>query len=211
MLLTARAIRVQLTQLGRTKPPLCVVSQRGSFTCMSGGFDWIVIGSGFGGSVSALRLAEKGYRVLVLEKGRRFSRQDFPKNNTELRNWLWMPALSARGIFQMSFLRHVTILHGVGVGGGSLVYANTLPEPKSAFFKAPSWGHLADWEQELAPHYKTAKAYVGRYALSGHYAWRQRACANRDGDRPPSRPPSDRCRRVLWQAWCRGSRPLFRR
>ncbi len=133
----------------------------------SGSYDWIIIGSGFGGSVSALRLAEKGYRVLVLEKGRRFARTDFPKNNTEVRDWMWAPGLGARGIFQMSFLRHVTILHGVGVGGGSLVYANTLPEPKRAFFEARSWAHLADWERELAPHYKTAKRMLGATRYPG--------------------------------------------
>lgn len=128
---------------------------------MSEHFDWIVIGSGFGGSTSALRLVEKGYRVLVLEKGRRFGRADFPKTNWELRRWLWQPNLGLRGIFQMSFLSHVTILHGVGVGGGSLVYANTLPTPKDGFFANPSWAHLADWKAELAPHYVTAKRMLG--------------------------------------------------
>jgi cholesterol oxidase len=124
-------------------------------------YDWIVIGSGFGGSVSALRLAEKGYRVLVLEKGRRFRPEDFAATNWDLKRWMWQPGLGLRGIFQMSFMEHVTILHGVGVGGGSLVYANTLPTPKEGFFRAPSWAHLADWERELAPHYATAKRMLG--------------------------------------------------
>jgi cholesterol oxidase len=124
-------------------------------------FDWIVIGSGFGGSVSALRLAEKGYRVLVIEKGKRFAASDFPKTNWDLRRWMWMPSAGLRGIFQMSFFEHVTILHGVGVGGGSLVYANTLPLPKDGFFKSPSWSHLADWAAELAPHYQTARRMLG--------------------------------------------------
>ena len=124
-------------------------------------YDWIIIGSGFGGSVSALRLAEKGYRVLVLEKGRRFSAEDFPESNWDLRRWMWMPAAGLKGIFQMSFLKHVTILHGVGVGGGSLVYANTLPTPKQSFFDAPSWSHLGDWQAELGPHYTTAKRMLG--------------------------------------------------
>jgi cholesterol oxidase len=124
-------------------------------------YDWIVIGSGFGGSVSALRLAEKGYRVLVLEKGRRFAPEDFPATNWDLKRWMWMPALGMRGIFQMSFLDHVTILHGVGVGGGSLVYANTLPHPKDRFFTSASWSHLANWKRELAPHYETARRMLG--------------------------------------------------
>jgi cholesterol oxidase len=124
-------------------------------------WDFIIVGSGFGGSVSALRLAERGYRVLVLEKGRRFAPEDFPRTNWDLRRWMWLPALGLRGIFQMSFLEHLTVLHGVGVGGGSLVYANTLPMPKSDFFQSPSWRHLGDWERELAPHYATARRMLG--------------------------------------------------
>ncbi len=124
-------------------------------------WDWIIVGSGFGGSVSALRLAEKGYRVLVLERGDRFSPGDFPRTNWNLRRWLWAPRLGLRGIFRMSFLDHVTVLHGVGVGGGSLVYANTLAGPPDDFFRAPSWGHLADWRAELAPHFATALRMLG--------------------------------------------------
>ena len=124
-------------------------------------YDFVVIGSGFGGSVSALRLSEKGYRVLVIEKGRRFRPEDFPKTNWDLKRWMWMPRAGLKGIFQMSFFEHVTILHGVGVGGGSLVYANTLPTPTDAFFKAPSWAHLADWKRELATHYDTALRMLG--------------------------------------------------
>jgi len=124
-------------------------------------WDWIVIGSGFGGSVSALRLVEKGYRVLLLEKGKRFQPQDFADNNWDLKRWMWMPGVGLQGIFQMSFLPHVTVMHGVGVGGGSLVYANTLPTPRDAFFEASSWGHLAEWKRELAPHYATAKRMLG--------------------------------------------------
>lgn len=124
-------------------------------------WDFVIIGSGFGGSVSALRLTEKGYRVLVLEKGRRFAKEDFAKDNWDLKRWLWEPKLGLWGIFQMSFFRHVTILHGVGVGGGSLVYANTLPTPPDPFFENPSWSKLADWKRELAPHYATAKRMLG--------------------------------------------------
>jgi cholesterol oxidase len=124
-------------------------------------YDWVIVGSGFGGSVSAHRLTQKGYKVLVIEKGRRFEPEDFPKTNWNLKRWMWNPAIGLKGFFQMSFLKHMTVLHGVGVGGGSLVYANTLPTPKSNFFQAKSWGHLADWEAELAPHYKTAKRMLG--------------------------------------------------
>lgn len=124
-------------------------------------YDYIVIGSGFGGSVSALRLSEKGYRVLVIEKGRRFSREDFPKDNTEFKRWYWMPAIGATGIFKLSVFKHITVAHGVGVGGGSLVYACTLPTPSDPFFRAESWGHLADWKGELAPHYDTALKMLG--------------------------------------------------
>jgi len=124
-------------------------------------FDAIVIGSGFGGSVSALRLSEKGHKVLVIEKGRRFGTGDFPKSNWDVRRWMWMPKAGLRGIFQMSFLEHVTVMHGVGVGGGSLVYANTLPVPKDDFFHATSWAELADWKRELEPHYKTAQRMLG--------------------------------------------------
>lgn len=134
---------------------------------MSAHYDWVIVGSGFGGSVSALRLSEKGYSVCVLEKGKRFAPADFPKTNWDLRRWMWMPSAGLRGIFQMSFLQHVTVLHGVGVGGGSLVYANTLPTPKLGFFQAKSWAHLADWRKELEPHYATAKRMLGATHVPG--------------------------------------------
>lgn len=124
-------------------------------------FDYIVIGSGFGGSVSALRLAEKGYRILVLEQGRRLGEQDFPKRNWNLRRWFWLPALRFFGFFRITWFRHITVLSGVGVGGGSLVYANTLPEPKKEFYQAASWAHLADWEKELADFYPLAMKMLG--------------------------------------------------
>jgi len=123
--------------------------------------DFAVVGSGFGGSVSALRLAEKGWRVVVFEKGKRFADGDYPKSNWNLPKWLWLPGLGFRGLFKMTFLKHVTALSGVGVGGGSLVYANTLPVPGDSFFGAPSWAALADWKTELEPHYATARRMLG--------------------------------------------------
>jgi len=119
-------------------------------------YDFVIIGSGFGGSVSALRLAEKGYKVLVIEKGKWFKPKDFPKTNWQLHKWLWLPALKFFGIQKVSFFRHISVLSGVGVGGGSLVYANTLPKPKTAFFQQGSWKNLDDWEQKLEPFYDKA-------------------------------------------------------
>lgn len=124
-------------------------------------YDYIIIGSGFGGSVSALRLAEKGFKVLVIEKGKWYSKNDFPKTNWNLKKWLWLPSLRFHGIMKMTFLRHIGIISGVGVGGGSLVYANTLPKPKSTFYNNGSWAKLENWETELAPHYETAWKMLG--------------------------------------------------
>ena len=124
-------------------------------------YDYVIIGSGFGGSVSALRLSEKGYKVLVIEKGKWYKAEDFAKNNWNLPKWLWLPALRWFGIMKISFFRHVSILSGTGVGGGSLVYANTLPIPKDTFFQSGSWNGLADWQNELAPFYQTAHRMLG--------------------------------------------------
>ncbi len=124
-------------------------------------FDYIIIGSGFGGSVSALRLSEKGYKVLVIEKGKWYKAPDFAKTNWDIKRWLWIPLLKCFGIMKMSFFRHITIISGVGVGGGSLVYANTLPIPKSTFFKTGSWSELNNWEEDLKPHYQTALKMLG--------------------------------------------------
>ncbi len=124
-------------------------------------YDYVIVGSGFGGSVSALRLSKKGYNVLVVEKGKWFKAKDFPKTNWNFRKWLWMPGLRFFGIMKLSVFRHVAILSGTGVGGGSLVYANTLPIPKSTFFKTGSWSKLNDWETELDPYYKEALRMLG--------------------------------------------------
>ncbi|MCX6055153.1 MAG: GMC family oxidoreductase [Chloroflexi bacterium] len=123
-------------------------------------FDFIVIGSGFGGSVSALRLTEKGYRVAVLEKGLRYEPADFPKTNWHLRRSVWMPRLGLLGIQALTLLRHVLVLHGVGVGGGSLVYANQLIEPDKAILDKLEWGS-EDWKERLAPHFLEAKRMLG--------------------------------------------------
>jgi cholesterol oxidase len=124
-------------------------------------FDYIIVGSGFGGSVAALRLSEKGYSVLVLEKGKRWKSSDFPRTNWNLRKWMWLPSLGFHGFFKLTFMRHVGILSGVGVGGGSLVYAGTLPRPEKAFFSSGSWAGLADWEKELEPYYREAEIMLG--------------------------------------------------
>ncbi len=123
-------------------------------------FDYIVIGSGFGGSVSALRLSEKGYKVAVLEKGRRWGKADFPKTNWNIRKYMWLPALGCYGYQMLTQLKHVLILHGGGVGGGSLVYANQLLVPPDEVFKHPEWG-IKDCKAALMPHYETAKKMLG--------------------------------------------------
>ena len=124
-------------------------------------FDWIIIGSGFGGSVSALRLSEKGYRVAVLEAGRRYADHEYAESSWQLRRWLWAPSLGLRGIFRLTPFRDIFIASGTAVGGGSAVYANTLYRAKTAFFDHPQWRDLADWARELAPHYATAERMLG--------------------------------------------------
>lgn len=124
-------------------------------------FDWLVIGSGFGGSVSALRLAEKGYRVAVLECGRRYRDEDFAESTWQLGRFLWAPLLGLKGILRLAPFRDVFAASGAGVGGGSIVYANTLYRAKPAFFSNGQWGALAPWSEVLAPHYDTAERMLG--------------------------------------------------
>ncbi len=124
-------------------------------------YDVVVVGSGFGGSVTALRLAEKGYRVHVIESGRRFADDDFAKTSWNLRRYLWAPRLKCFGVQRIHRLPNVMILAGAGVGGGSLNYANTLYVPPAAFFQDPQWADIADWQAELAPHYETASRMLG--------------------------------------------------
>jgi len=123
--------------------------------------DVLVIGSGFGGSVAALRLVEKGYRVAVLEAGRRFGPADFARTNWNLRRYLFMPRLGLRGIQRLTLLDDLLVLSGAGVGGGSLVYANTLYEPLDPFFDDRQWADIADWRHELAPYYARAREMLG--------------------------------------------------
>ncbi|VAW39926.1 Cholesterol oxidase @ Steroid Delta(5)-_Delta(4)-isomerase [hydrothermal vent metagenome] len=124
-------------------------------------YDYIIIGSGFGGSVSAMRLTEKGYRVLVLERGKRYGAKDFPKTNWNIFKYLWLPTLRCFGIMGINFLDDLMVLNGSGVGGGSLVYASTHIEPGDAFYAAEEWAELADWQAELMPHFKTANRMLG--------------------------------------------------
>ncbi len=124
-------------------------------------YDWIVVGSGFGGSVSALRLAEKGYDVAVLECGRRFDDDDFPKTAWDTRRYWWGPRVGLRGIFRLTTFKDVSVVSGCGVGGGSLGYANTLYVPPAQFFEDPQWADLEDWQATLGPHYETAQRMLG--------------------------------------------------
>lgn len=128
---------------------------------MSAAYDYLIIGSGFGGSVSAMRLTEKGYSVLVLEKGKRYRDPDFARSNWAFWKYLWLPALRAHGILQISLLDGMLVLHGAGVGGGSLGYANVLMEPSDELFEAAAWKDLADWKTVLRPHYDTARRMLG--------------------------------------------------
>jgi cholesterol oxidase len=124
-------------------------------------YDWLVIGSGFGGSVSALRLAEKGYSVGVLECGRRFADDEFPSSTADLRRYFWNPRLGMKGIFRLTTFKDVSVVSGCGVGGGSLGYANTLYVPPKAFFEDHQWAQMQDWDAELAPHYEEAQRMLG--------------------------------------------------
>jgi len=123
--------------------------------------DFVIIGSGFGGSVSAMRLTEKGYRVLVLERGKRFQDEDYPETNWNVFKYLWAPVARCFGIMQLSLFRGFFVFHSSGVGGGSLVYAGVLMEPDESFFISPAWSHLGDWKSILAPHYDTARHMLG--------------------------------------------------
>src|SRR3954454_1219774 len=124
-------------------------------------YDVVVIGSGFGGSVSALRLVEKGYRVAVLEAGRRYRDDELPKTSWDVRRFLWAPRLGCKGIQRISKVGKVLVLAGAGVGGGSLHYANTLYQPEGPFYTDPQWGGITDWKSELDPWYDQARRMLG--------------------------------------------------
>jgi cholesterol oxidase len=124
-------------------------------------YDFVIVGSGFGGSVSAMRLAQKGYRVAVVEAGKRWKQGDFPKTNWNAFKYLWAPKLRCFGIQNITLLKGVMVLHGSGVGGGSLVYANTLMRPNATVFEDAAWSRAVKWEQELSPHFETARRMLG--------------------------------------------------
>jgi cholesterol oxidase len=124
-------------------------------------YDFVIVGSGFGGSVSAMRLTEKGYSVLILEKGKRFEDKDFARSNWQFWKYLWLPLLRAHGILQISILKGVMVLHGAGVGGGSLGYANVLEVPTAETFETPAWNQGVKWGEILCPYYETAKKMLG--------------------------------------------------
>jgi cholesterol oxidase len=130
-------------------------------TAVEPDYDVLVVGSGFGGSVTALRLTEKGYRVCVVEAGRRFDESTYPRTSWQLRRFLWAPKLGCTGLQRIHPLKDVIVLAGAGVGGGSLVYANTLYEPLAPFYDDPQWRHITDWRAELAPFYDQAKRMLG--------------------------------------------------
>lgn len=136
---------------------------------MSNQVDFIVVGSGFGGSVSAMRLAEKGYSVLVVEKGKRWGAQDFPKTNWNLRKYLWLPLLRCFGFQKLTFFREVFVISGVGVGGGSLVYANTHMMPRETFYTNPIWSHFKDWRAVLSPFFEKARFMLGSGKFNREY------------------------------------------
>jgi cholesterol oxidase len=124
-------------------------------------YDYVVIGSGFGGSVSALRLAEKGYKVGVMEMGKRWSPETLPETNWSLNKWLWIPQVGLRGFFNITLFKHVIVLHGNAVGGGSITYANVLLVPPEHIWNQGSWAGLNDWQNVMPKHYATAQRMLG--------------------------------------------------
>src|SRR5579862_4172751 len=124
-------------------------------------FDFIVVGSGFGGSVAAHRLTQKGYTVAVMEMGRRWNKHTLPRTSWAIHRWFWRPTLGLRGFFNMRFFRHATIFHGCAVGGGSITYAATLLPAPSRVWQAGTWAGLVPWDEEMPRHYQTAARMLG--------------------------------------------------
>src|ERR1700687_181914 len=146
-------------------------------------FDFIVIGSGFGGSVSALRLVEKGYRVAVIEMGRRWAPLSFPRTSWSIHRWFWRPQLGLRGFFNMRFFRHATIFHGCAVGGGSITYAGTLLPPPDKVWQNGSWAGLADLESGDATPLSGSVAHARRHAKSNSRTCRPPPAKNKRDSR----------------------------
>jgi cholesterol oxidase len=147
--------------MGEIRNPCSTPHESFAIQVSTNDFDVVVIGSGFGGSVSALRLTEKGYKVAVIEAGKRFEDKDFPKTSWRLHKFLYAPRLGLNGIQRIHILKDVLVLCGAGVGGGSLVYANTLYVPPETYFRDSQWAHITDWQKELAPFYDLSSRMLG--------------------------------------------------
>ena len=158
--MASQGCRARPTQLPRTAAWILSARRRPMVARTSFDVDWIVVGSGFGGSVSALRLAEKGYSVRMLETGRRFEDQDFPKSTWNVRKFIWLPRFGLRGVMRLTLYKDVGILSGAGVGGGSLIYANTHYVPERPFFERPEWPDDRDWQEELEPVLRHRQAHA---------------------------------------------------
>jgi cholesterol oxidase len=174
-------------------------------------YDWLVVGSGFGGSVSALRLSEKGYSVGVLECGRRFADDEFPRATADLKRYFWNPRLGMKGIFRLTTFKDVSVVSGCGVGGGSLGYANTLYVPPKAFFEDRQWADMTDWESALAPHYAEAQRMLGVVRKPARGPRRPAAARARRGARRRRHLQKDARRHLLRRAGQDRPRPVLRR
>ena len=172
-------------------------------------YDWLVVGSGFGGSVSALRLAQKGYSVGVLECGRRYRDDELARSAWDLRRYYWWPRLGLHGTLRMTVFKDMAILSGSGVGGGSLVYSAVHYRPPESFFSDPQWAGLEDWQSTLAPHYDEVERMLGhlrlpardrrRRAAAGHRSrgWLRRELSHLARGRVPGRAGQARARPLL--------------
>ncbi len=174
-------------------------------------YDYLIIGSGFGGAVCAMRLTEKGYKVLVLEKGKRFREQDFAKSNWQFWKYVWMPFARSFGILEISLLKGMMVLHGAGVGGGSLGYANALEIPNEETFATPPWNTPIHWGEVLMPYYRIAQKMLGTTAQPGLMESGRGLEADGGGDRPGPHFPGHRGGGFLWRRGQNRAGPVFRR